>query len=184
MVHNWDNLDFEILLKLIKNSSHVRALSLDLNASHSTISRKLNILKKSNYVDFSLEGKNKKYFLKKNIRVKKALILSENYKLLKFFSSNPTLIPLISDILKTSKSRLIVIFGSYAKGLQSVNSDLDIYVESRSITDKKELEKLNTKISVKYSIFDSENLLIKEIIKNHVIVRGVEDFYDKKGVFD
>jgi DNA-binding transcriptional ArsR family regulator len=143
MVHNWDNVDFEIILHLLKESIHVRSLSSALNIPHATLARKLLDLRASNMIDYVQEGKNKKYFLKKNLFSKKAVIFAEHYKLLKFLSKEPNLIPLITDVLKVSKSNLVILFGSYAKGTKSSTSDIDIYVETQNVKEKKDLEKLN-----------------------------------------
>ena len=44
---------------------------------------------------------------------------------------------------------------------------------------KEDIENINSKINVKIGIFDNDDLLINEIIKNHVIIKGVEKFYEK-----
>ena len=75
--------------------------------------------------------------------------------------------------------KLIVLFGSYAKGLANKNSDIDIYIETKNRNVKKLVENVNSKINVKIGSFNIDSPLIKEIIKNHVIIKGIEVFYDK-----
>ena len=58
-------------------------------------------------------------------------------------------------------------------------SDIDIYIETKDEKIKEEVKKINDLINVKTGRFDTEDLLIKEIIKNHVIIRGAEEYYEK-----
>ena len=39
-------------------------------------------------------------------------------------------------------------------------------------------------LSVKLGKFDNSSFLIKEIIKSHVVLKGVEDFYEKTKFFE
>lgn len=76
-----------------------------------------------------------------------------------------------------------VFFGSYAKGLAKKDSDIDIYVETTDKKIKQDLELLDSRLSVKIGKYNRENLLIKEIEKNHVIIKGVEEYYEKTQFF-
>jgi hypothetical protein len=49
---------------------------------------------------------------------------------------------------------------------------------------KQELERINSALSVKIGRYESKNLLIQEIKKNHVIIKGVEDYYARNGFFE
>jgi hypothetical protein len=49
---------------------------------------------------------------------------------------------------------------------------------------KQELEQLNSMLSVKIGEFDRSNPLIKEIEKNHIIIRGAENYYEKIEFFN
>jgi len=78
---------------------------------------------------------------------------------------------------------LAIIFGSYAKGLAHKDSDIDVYIETTNLQLKKDIEQLNTKLSVKIGKYNSTNILIQEIEKNHVIIKGVEQYYEKNKFF-
>ena len=73
-----------------------------------------------------------------------------------------------------------MLFCSYAKGLAKKDSDIDIYIETKNRNVKKSIEDIHSKISVKIGIFDIKSLLIKEIIKDHIIIKGIEVFYEKQ----
>ncbi|MEA3378461.1 MAG: nucleotidyltransferase domain-containing protein [Nanoarchaeota archaeon] len=180
MVQKRDNLKLDIVELLLKSDNHVRGIAKELKESHSTISRKLNNLKKNNAVDSRKEGKNKIFFLKKNIVSRNYILQAELYKLMKLLGKHPELSVIFEEILKKTNEKLIVLFGSYAKGLARKNSDIDIYIETKSRNVKKLIEDLHSKINVKIGNFDTKSPLIKEIIKDHIIIRGIEVFYDKQ----
>ena len=71
----------------------------------------------------------------------------------------------------------------YAKGLATKASDIDIYIETSDSQKKKQLEQRHSSLSVKIGVFDTRNLLIREIMKDHVIIRGVEVYFDKTRFF-
>jgi len=79
--------------------------------------------------------------------------------------------------LRNLNTQLIIIFGSYAKGTENNRSDIDIYLETPRQTIKRKAQTLNRKFSIKIGQF-SDNLLTREIEKNHIIVKGVERFYE------
>lgn len=180
MVQKRNNLEMDIIELLLRADNHVRGIAKKLNESHSTILRKLNNIKKENVVDSRKEGKNKIFFLKKNLVSKSYTLQAELHKLTKLLRHNPELSIIFEDVLKKTDEKLIVLFGSYAKGLAKKDSDIDIYIETKSRNVKEIVEDIHSKIKVKIGTFDTKSSLIKEIIKDHVIIRGIEVFYDKQ----
>jgi predicted nucleotidyltransferase len=180
MVQKRDNIELDIIDLLLKSAHHVRGIAKKLNQSHSTILRKLNNLKKENVIDSKREGKNKVFYLKKNLVSRTYILRAELYKLTKLLRKYPELGVIFEEILQKSDEKLIVLFGSYAKGLAKKDSDIDIYIETKSRTVKKVVEDIHSKINVKIGIFDTKSPLIKEIIKDHIIIRGIEVFYEKQ----
>lgn len=184
MVQNRDNLDLEIILLLIKGGNHLRGIAKQLNESHSTILRKLNKLVEEDVVDYRTAGRNKVFFIKKNLQAKNYVFNAERYKVIKLVKRYPELGIIIEDLIKKTNERLIILFGSYSKFVAKKDSDIDLYIETRSRKTKEEVESVHSKIKVKIGDFDLNSSLIKEIIKNHVILRGVEDFYEKIKFFE
>lgn len=168
-----------IVERLLIRDNHIRGLAKDLKTNQMTVSRRVQDLEKDNAVDYRQEGKNKVYFLKKTIEAREYLCLMEHEKLLRTLKRYPILRSIIQNIKKNRKIKLAILFGSYAKGIARKGSDIDMYVETMSKKLKKEVELLHTKLSVKTGKYDKENLLIKEIEKNHVIIKGVEPYYEK-----
>lgn len=184
MVQSRNNLELEIILLLIKSKAHLREIARTLKESHSTIFRKINRLVKENILDYKKEGKNKTFFIKNNLKAKNYIYSAEIYKSSKFIKKYPLLEIIFEDIKKTVPKGMIILFGSYAKDTSKKDSDIDIYVELSNPNLKYKIKELNQKINVKIGKFDNKSLLIKEIIKNHIIIRGVEEFYEKSKFFE
>jgi predicted nucleotidyltransferase len=184
MVQKRNNLELEVIQLLLNQNYHVRGLAKTLNESHSTILRKLNQLAKQNVIDYKKEGKNKVFFLKKNIISKNYILQAEIHKLNSLLNKYQELVIILEEISKKADEKLIILFGSYAKFRAKANSDIDIYIETENKNIKKIVENIHSKINVKIGPFDITSNLIKEIIKDHVIVRGYEEFYDKKQLFE
>jgi len=184
MVQKRDNLELEIILVLLKGENHLRGIAKQLNESHSTVLRKLNKLTMENVLDYRIEGKNKVFFIKKNLQAKNYVFNAERYKLIELLKKYPELNVIMEDISKAGKESLIIIFGSYAKSTAKKNSDIDLFVETRNRAVKEQIESIHSRIKVKLGDFDLSSSLIKEIIKNHTILKGVEEFYEKAKFFE
>ena len=174
----------EIVLNLLKTTNHIRRLAKELQTNQMMISRKIKELEQDNIVDYKQEGRNKAYFLKKTLEAQESVFIAEHYKLIRTVKEYPLLRNMILKIKTDPKIKLAVLFGSYAKGLAHKDSDIDIYIETVNKELKKKIEQLNTKVSVKIGKYDPNSLLIKEIEKNHVILKGVEQYYEKNKFFD
>lgn len=183
MVQNKTNMGLEIILVLIRERGHLRGIARKLNQSHSTVSRRINELLNENVVDYRMEGKNKIFSLKSNLQARNYVYSAERYKLAKLLNKYPHLGVIFDEVLKNVQSKIIVLFGSYAKFSAKPGSDIDIYIDTSEEKAKRKAEEINSRIRAKAGRFDASSLLIKEIIKNHVILRGIEEFYEKSGFF-
>lgn len=180
MVQKRNNMELDIIGALLKSESHVRGIAKKLGESHSTVLRKLNNLKNENIIDSKTEGKNKIFFLKNNLISKNYIQKAELHKLTKLLEKYPELSIIFEEILKKTDEKLIILFGSYAKWLAKNDSDIDIYIETKNRNVKKAVEDVHSKINVKIGTFDPKSPLIKEIINDHIIIRGIEVFYGKQ----
>ena len=179
-----NNYNINIVESLLKSENHIRGLAKSLNTNQTTIARKVQELYKDNIIDFKHEGKNKVVFLKKTLEAKQYACFAETYKLLEFLKKYPQLRNIIEQIKKNEKIHLAILFGSYAKDTAAKNSDVDIYIDTKDNKLKDEVELINSKISVKIGDYNKNSLLIKEIEKNHVIIKGAEVYYEKNKFFD
>lgn len=178
------NLMFEIILRLLREDAHGREISKYLKIPLTSVQRALSDLEGKNVLDFKISGKNKMYFIKKNLCARKYVFSAENYKLLKLIENYPLLEPIFSKIINVCDSSLVILFGSYAKFNAKKDSDIDVYIETSNRLVKKQIEMIHSGLSVKTGVFDVNSLLIKEIMKNHVIIKGVEQYYEKSRFFE
>lgn len=179
-----ESYKYRIVNELLKENDHVRSLAKKLKTNHMMVLRKMKELFKSNIVDYKEKGKNKVYFLKKTPEARNFIFMTENYRLIELVKKYPLLRKVIENIQNNQKIKLAVIFGSYAKETAGEDSDIDVYIETANKKIKSELELIDSKISVKTGWYDKANNLIKEIEKNHIIIKGVEAFYEKNKFFD
>jgi len=178
------NYNYEILLFLLKRDMHGREIAKELKTSLTRVQAILTELRKINVLDYKIEGKNHISFIKKNLISKSFILNAENYKLAKIINKHPELEPIFQNVIKKSKSSLILLFGSYAKNTEKKDSDIDIYIETTNQKIKKEIQKIYDLISIKIGKFNPDDLLIKEIIKNHAIIKGGEEYYEKIKFFE
>ena len=173
------NYLYEVLLSLSKEAAHGRALAKKFNTSLTRIQSILSELEAYNVLDYKTEGKNKVYFIKHNLVARSYILNAENYKLVKLLRKYTFLEPLFKDITEQYPSRMILLFGSYAKFIPKEDSDIDMYVDTTNTKIKEAIRQLHPKLSVKIGKFNQNDLLVKEIIKNHIIVQGGESYYGK-----
>jgi len=174
----------EIVSQLIGKEFHVRELAKLLKTNHTTILRKLKELSDENVLDFKEVGRSNVYFLKKTSESRAYIYIVEQYKLKQLLGKYSFLRNIVDKIQKGNRVQLAVLFGSYSKELAKKDSDIDIYIETSNTKIKKDLEILNSKLNVKIGKYNKDNLLIKEIEKNHVIIKGVELFYERSKFFE
>ncbi len=179
-----NNYKLAIVENLLRKGNHIRGLAKDLQTNQTTIARKVGELYEENIVDYKREGKNKAFFIKKTLEAKQYACIVELNRLFALIRKYPRLRGVYDKIRKNSKVSLAILFGSYAKGTANKDSDVDVYVDTTDRRLKTELELLDTRLSVKIGAYDTQNLLIKEIEKNHVIIKGVEAYYEKNQFFE
>jgi len=158
-----------------------RDIAKKLKMNQKTASNILNKLEKENILKFSKEGKNKYYFLNKfNPQIKEIIKLIEINHKVKFLEKYKRLKELF-DKLEQRTQGVLIVFGSYAGFSANEKSDLDIFVLGK-ITDTEDLEQIyNIKINLIKSNkekFNKQDNFVKEIIKNHIILKGLEDFIE------
>jgi len=174
----------EIVNELLKNENHVRGIAKILKTNHMNIARKISLLAKENVVDYKEEGKNKKYFLKKTLEAKNYVFFAENYKLNQILKIYTSMRKIIEKIKSDNRINLAILFGSYAKGIAKEDSDIDIYIETSDQKLKKDLSLIDTRLSIKIGKYNKSSQLIKEIEKNHIILKGIETYYEKNKFFE
>lgn len=179
MFHVEQNITNEIVHLLMKGDLHPRGLAEKLHSNHMTVSRRLRNLIEENVVDYRKEGKNKVYFLKKSIEGRNAVMIAEIYRQSNILHQYPVLRGIFESFQEIPGIPLVLLFGSYAKGRATKESDIDVYAETLDTDVKKQLERRHSSLSIKIGTFDPSSPLIREIIKDHIVIRGVEVYFEK-----
>jgi len=185
----------KIINELDKNKKgiHVRELARLVKTSYSNTVRNIKILEKENAIKKEKDGNLIKIKLKKHpltiAYLKQAH--TENFLSLPKKVSNS-----INEFLNEleEKPSVALIFGSYAKGNYSTNSDIDIFLVFQKINNPTNIEntakrvsmRTNTKLSPVYvdykdfekNFLDKNHEFSNEIRQNIIILLGVEHYYE------
>jgi len=184
MIQNKINYTYEIILRLLKKEMHGREIAKELKTSLTRVQSILTELRNTNILDYKVEGKNHIYFIKINLQSKLFILNAENYKLIKILRKYPILEPIFKEITEKCPEKIIILFGSYAKFIPKKDSDIDIYIDTTDNKIKDKIKNIYNNLSIQTRKFDTEDLLIKEIVKNHIIIQGGEIFYEKLKFFN
>jgi len=121
--------ELDVLLIYTKGyDQHLYAseIARKLKIPQKTVARKLENIQKKYLLSYERVGKNKHYFL--NLDRESSFVLLqilENYKELLFLMKNSKLSLFINEICSENS---IILFGSYAKGLEKKDSDVDMVI--------------------------------------------------------
>ncbi|HNU61833.1 MAG TPA: nucleotidyltransferase domain-containing protein [Methanofastidiosum sp.] len=162
---------------------YIREVNRLLNISPRTAQLILNSLESKGILESIFRGKIKSYFLRKNSTSKNYLILAESYKTTLFMDKNPLVGEIIEKILPLI-SGIGLIFGSYAKGTQNKESDLDIfvigYIENNKIREISKTYQIEINLVVypleKYKSVINKDILVKEVLENHIAIKNIDGF--------
>lgn len=151
-----------------------------------TVCNVLKFLEGEGFLKFKSEGKNKIYFLNKDrVGIRDVVKMIEVQSKIGFLERNKKFEKLFLELESMAKG-VLIIFGSYAKGLNKSSSDLDVLVIG-SIGDVSDLEEsfgleINV-VNVKKSKFSLDENFIREVLDNHVVLKGVDEFVDLYGKY-
>jgi len=149
------------------------------NLNQKTVANYLNKLEKEFILKSKTQGKNKLYFLNLDNKeiVKNFIISTEHLRTINFYKKN-SLIKEIAEKINPFIKGIAIIFGSYAKGIQKKDSDLDIFIIGKA--NEKELDIISKtyRIEISLKIYPKleQDILTKEVIKNHIIIKNAEQF--------
>jgi predicted nucleotidyltransferase/predicted transcriptional regulator len=143
-------------------------------------------LEEEGFLTSEIEGKNKQYFLQKADKetLLHFVLTVEHMRTILFYKKNPLIREIIAKIKLYCKG-ILIIFGSYAKGRETRDSDLDLFFVGKC--NEPEVRKVGEQYSIEINIKEyphsflkkaafKEDYLIKEVIKDHIIVHNAEEF--------
>lgn len=162
---------------------YIREVQKLLNVSPRTAQLVLEDLGGKTVLESQTRGKIKAYRLRKSMMAREYLILAEEYKRISFLEKNNLVREIVEKIIPHIRG-IVVVFGSYAKGIQKEDSDVDVFIAGDY--NKSRIDNISKMYGVNISVkkypldlFEKEirsDLLLKEIIENHVVVSGTESF--------
>lgn len=154
-----------------------------------SVSNYLRRLEKEGFLISKIIGKNRHFLL--NLEDPETIInfisAIEHFKTISFFKKN-LLVKEVMGKIKSSCHGTMVIFGSYAKGTQKKDSDLDMFItgsyNQKKMSEVSEMYGLDISIknytdNIFTKALTKKDPLLAEIIKDHIIVSNVEDFVSK-----
>lgn len=149
--------------------------------SQKGIALALEELEKQSILKSQKRGTLRLYSLNKQFTgVKDVLVIAELVRKIKFMAKQRKLAYLFQ-----SDDRIVGIFGSYAKGTEKADSDIDLFIIGKKHDDDYEQQSnsVGVEVSIKYfsekeweRLLREKNSLSKEIISNHVLIFGAEQF--------
>lgn len=152
-------------------------ISKQAKLAHTSIKKNLETLKKEDLITESIDKKGERdfplYKANLNSTFKKYKII---YNLNSMFESK-----LIEFIEKTLTPKSIVLFGSYSRGEDTEDSDIDLFVECKQ--EKIELKEFEKKLNRKIEIHFNENFKeypkeLKNNIINGMVLNGFLEGYE------
>ena len=165
---------------------YIREVEKLLKISPRTAQLILEDLENKGIIESKVRGKIKSYKLKINELSNRYLTFVEQYKSIAFMEKN-LLVKEVIEKISPFINGIGIIFGSYAKGISNKESDLDIFVAGDY--EKKEIKKVSRNLGIEISIkcyplktFEknvNQDILIKEVLKNHIIFKNTELFIQK-----
>ena len=161
-------------------SHYLKKISRDINLAHTSVKKHLQFLEEKKIILKSIEQKGLRLF-----PLYKANLEGENYKNQKSLYNlsllkSSKLINFIDDKLSPKS---ITLFGSFLRGEDTEDSDIDLFIESNSINiNLKKFEKqFKRKIQLHFeNSFLKLPIELKNNIINGIVLRGYLKGYDNK----
>jgi len=170
-------------------SLHVREIARETGVDVKAIHLQLKRLEKANVLSSTLKGRNKEYSLNlSNLLTKYYLVLAEAYASITYLGKN-FLVKRIIDELSEQIEGVIILFGSYAKGQTTGESDIDLFIiteEEVAVDVAKEIGDLtgrdiNIKSANKMRFLrglERNDPLMKEVVSDHIVLKRIDNFCD------
>ena len=162
---------------------HIREICSYLPISHGTSQTILSRLEEKQVLVSSQRGNTRIFRIKKGEIAMQYFILVEHFKKIRFLQQNPYISEILNKIYAYADGTMLL-FGSYAKGTESKDSDIDIFIGG--ICNEKEIARIgriyDKEINLKHYPSPAftpagwQDPLLIEIRKNHSVWKNAETF--------
>ena len=151
-----------------------------------SVANALNDMQKDGLLKYKTYGRNKQFSLNLGYgeSVVNMMAAVEHLKTVEFYGKHLVIKEVATKILPHCNG-IVAVFGSYAKGLEKKDSDLDVFVAGSC--NKKEIRRIGEIYHVDISVqnypmdlfgpsLQKKDIFLTEILKGHVIIRDPEGF--------
>lgn len=168
---------------------HVRQVSREIGVDVKSVLIQLKKLEKANILTSTIKGRNKEYRLNLgNSIVRYYMTMAESFVTIRYLQDN-FLIKKVAGEVGRLADEPILLFGSFAKGQATKDSDIDLFI----ITDKKVDRKMflevgkvvDRDVNVQYDGrgqflkgLQDKDPLLTEVVSNHIVLKGADEFCD------
>ena len=171
------------------SSLHIRAMAKLIGTSHVALLPYLKHLEELKILKSENAGRNKQYTLnKENILTKYYLVTTEELATIAYLENTFLIKKLAEHLSNIDILSPIVLFGSYAKGYATEESDIDLFgIGKLTENQQTHIEKFEAtygkKLNLKTASIENFNaglrsgdILIREVVANHIIICNPEPF--------
>jgi len=182
------------------NQFHIREMAKLIRKSHVGLLPNLKKLEDEKILLSKQVGKSKVFSLNlNNNQTKELILLAEKKKTLELLNNEFFIKKIYDEYIKTNLNGCLILFGSFALGTNTKESDIDLIYIGEINNNEKEIIKSLGKVynkEIHLTIMSlkefkeqlhKQNSLIKEIIKNHIIlynhdflINGLWRYYNEK----
>ena len=168
-------------------SLHVREIARDVDVDVKAVGLQLRRLENINVLSSIIKGRNKEYRLKlDNLVAKYYMILAETFASIRYLEKNF----LIKRLMSETGDKLegtTMLFGSFAKGEMTEESDIDLFIISSRKPDADVIREtgslIDREVNIKSTdmkqflngLMDNDPLMM-EVVSNHIVLKGIDDF--------
>jgi len=139
-----------------------------------SVANHLNKLAEESILTTHTQGKNKLFHFNNQPLTFHFLCSIEHQRTIRFYQKHPTIKQLLT---KVPQEGILILFGSYAKEEQNENSDIDLlHINQKKVDFSEVTRKYSVNIDLKHYKTYTNDPLIREVIKNHIVINGIETF--------
>ena len=172
-----------------QKSMHLRELARAVKIDAKAVGIQLKRLEASNLLLSKMKGRNLEYTLNMgNLTMRYYLIMAEVMRAITFVE-NKFIIKKIMSEFGGQLDGAVILFGSFAKGRETKDSDVDILFLAEKEADKNLLARIDAEIGREVNVksmrvkaftegLNNGDALIMEIVKDHIILKGADRICD------
>ncbi|MCK5473941.1 MAG: nucleotidyltransferase domain-containing protein [Candidatus Aenigmarchaeota archaeon] len=156
------------------------------NLNQKTVANTLKKFESQKFLKSTTQGKNKLYSLNLDDAQMSVQFISilEHLRTMDFYKKQPFMKEIASKIVPVCEG-IVVIFGSYVKGTQKKDSDLDLFVVGSYKPD--ELDKISKAYKIEINVksypgtvfkkaLKKKDPFLEEIMQNHIILNDIQSY--------